>query len=176
MSIVPLSKGQDQLRLPDFLYRRANKIKYEFPVGKWIDINSDGYVFNCTNKKEYSISQEHHRRIINYKKIVHTGYVSDAGINANVSIILYGTLDNTGYLQLKQKGQHLFQCGSVDEFIFQCLELGKLTKLHIEHHNSMCLSDWYLDKVEVINMHTNEIVVFPCKQSLGRKHDDHETQ
>ncbi|CAF4924741.1 unnamed protein product, partial [Rotaria sp. Silwood1] len=129
----------------------STDIKYEFPVRKWIDINYDGYVFNCTNKKEYSISQEHHRRIINYKIIVHTGYVSDAG-------------------------QYLFQCGSVDEFIFQCLELGKLTKLHIEHHNSMCLSDWYLDKVEVINMHTNEIVVFPCKQSLVRKHDDHETQ
>ncbi|CAF5092803.1 unnamed protein product, partial [Rotaria sp. Silwood1] len=154
----------------------STDIKYEFPVRKWIDINYDDYIFNSTNKKEYSICQEHHRRIINYKIIVHTGYVSDAGINANVSIILYGNLDNTGYLQLKQNGQHLFQCGSVDEFIFQCFELGKLTKLHIEHNNSMSLSDWYIEKIEVINMHTNEIVVFPCKQSLGKKHHDHETQ
>ena len=37
-------------------------------------------------------------------------------------------------------------------------------------------ADWFLDKVEVINMETNETIVFPCNRWLGKKHDDHEIQ
>jgi hypothetical protein len=55
--------------------------------------------------------------------------------------------------------------------------IGQLTKLHIEHDNSSLFSpDWFLDKVEVIEMDTNETTVFPCNQWLGKKHDDHEIQ
>jgi hypothetical protein len=101
---------------------------------------------------------------------------------------------------LKQKGRNLFERGQLDEFIIESLELGKkylllfflllfifnkislkigeLTKLHIEHDNSGFLgnADWFLDKVEVINMETNDTIVFPCDRWLGRKHDDHEIQ
>ncbi len=55
-------------------------------------------------------------------------------------------------------------------------KIGDLTKLHIEHDNAMISPDWFLDKVEVINMDTNESVVFPCNRWLGKKHDDHEIQ
>ncbi|CAF4769550.1 unnamed protein product, partial [Rotaria sp. Silwood2] len=152
------------------------KNRYEFPVRQWITINNEGDTFDYVNKKEYSITQEYHRRTINYKIFVHTHYVSSASTNANASIILYGTLGNTGNILLKQKGQNLFEHNGVDEFVIECLELGKLTKLHIENHNFMFLSEWFLDKIEALNMDTNEKVVFPCKQFFGGKHDDHETQ
>ncbi|CAF2130421.1 unnamed protein product [Rotaria magnacalcarata] len=151
-------------------------IKYEFPVQKWITINNEGDVFDCATRKENSTEQQPHRRKINYKIIVHTDSISGASTDANVSIILFGTLGNTGSLLLKQKGQRSFQRGGVDEFIFECLELGKLKKLHIKHRNSALSSDWFLDKIEVINMDTNEKVSFPCKQGLGRKHEDYEVQ
>ncbi|CAF1005020.1 unnamed protein product [Rotaria sordida] len=151
-------------------------IKYEFPVRQWIALNNDGDVFDCVNKKEYSTVEEYYRRTINYKIIVHTGYVSGANTDANVSIILYGTRGNTSNILLKQKGHNLFEHGAVEELIIECLELGKLTKLHIEYHNSMFLSDWFLDKVEIINMDTHEKVIFPCNQSFTGKHGNHETQ
>jgi hypothetical protein len=57
------------------------------------------------------------------------------------------------------------------------LRIGELTKLHIEHDNSgMFTADWFLDKVEVTQMDTNETTVFPCNRWLGKKHDDHEIQ
>ncbi|CAF3234025.1 unnamed protein product [Rotaria socialis] len=151
-------------------------IKYEFPVQKWITINNEGDVFDCATRNENSIEQQPHRRKINYKIIVHTDSTSGPSTDANVSIIIFGTLGNTGSLQLKQPGQRSFQRGGVDEFIFKCLELGKLKKLHIKHRNSAVSSDWFLDKIEVINMDTNEKVAFPCKQRLGRKHEDYEVQ
>lgn len=48
-----------------------------------------------------------------------------AGTDANVSIILYGTLGDTGMRPLKQKGRNLFERGQVDEFVIECLDLGK---------------------------------------------------
>ncbi|CAF4332503.1 unnamed protein product, partial [Adineta steineri] len=53
---------------------------------------------------------------------------------------------------------------------------GELTKLHIEHDNAMLSPNWFLDKVEVINMGTNETIGFPCNRWLGKRHDDHEIQ
>ncbi|CAF4159549.1 unnamed protein product, partial [Rotaria sordida] len=151
-------------------------IKYEFPVRQWIALNNDGDVFDCVNKKEYSTVEEYYRRTINYKIIFHTGYVSGANTDANVSIILYGTRGNTSNTVFEQKRHNLFEYGVVEEFSIECLELGKLTKLHIEYHNSMFLSDWFLDEVEVINMDTNEKVLFPCNQSFTGRYGDHETQ
>ena len=50
------------------------------------------------------------------------------------------------------------------------LKIGQLTKLHIEHDNSGLLAaDWFLDKVEVINMETNDTIVFPCDRWLCKK-------
>ncbi len=71
------------------------------------------------------MSQQRHRRTINYKIIVHTGDIAHAGTDANVSIILYGTLGDTGIRPLKQRGRNLFERNQVDEFTIECLELGK---------------------------------------------------
>ncbi|CAF2355156.1 unnamed protein product [Rotaria sp. Silwood2] len=171
----------------------STNTKYEFPVKQWIDINNRGDVFDCADKQEDAIAQQRHRQLINYKIIVHTGTLTGAGTDANVSIILYGTLGDTGTRPLKQKGRNLFERDQVDEFIIECLDLGKinlihlsqikfslkigkLNKLHIEHDNSLMAPDWFLDKVEVINMDTDEKVTFPCNRWLGKKHDDHEIQ
>jgi len=45
-------------------------------------------------------------------------------------MILYGTLGDTGIRPLKQKGRNLFERNQVDEFIIECLELGKQILSH----------------------------------------------
>ncbi len=99
--------------------------KYNFPINQWIDINNNGDIFKCDTKEEDAVSQQRHRRLINYKIIVHTGNEPGAGTDANVSIILYGTLGDTGTRPLKQKGRNLFEKNQIDEFTIECLELGK---------------------------------------------------
>jgi hypothetical protein len=119
------------------LFQKANRtfflnnlFRFQFPVGQWIAINTDGEVFKCADKTEDSVSQQRHRRTINYKIIVHTGDIAHAGTDANVSMILYGTLGDTGIRPLKQKGRNLFERNQVDEFIIECLELGKQILSH----------------------------------------------
>ena len=100
--------------------------RYEFPIRKWIDINNKGDPFECAEKTEDSVSKQRHRKAINYKIIVHTGSESGGGTDANVSIILYGTLGDTGVRELKKKGRNLFERGQVDDFVIECLDLGKI--------------------------------------------------
>ncbi|CAF0914714.1 unnamed protein product [Rotaria sp. Silwood1] len=147
---------------------------YKFPIKQWIDINNKGDVFDYADEQEDTVVQQYIRQAIKYKIIVHTGDVFSASTDANVSIILYGTLGNTGTRPLKKKGRKLFRRGQIDEFIIACLDLGKLNKLHIEHDNTYFTPDWFLAKVEVVNMETNETVVFPCNRWLGKQHDDHQ--
>ncbi len=53
-----------------------------------------------------------------------------------------------------------------------------MTKLHIEHDNSGLFgtADWFLDKVEVVNLDNDDRTLFPCNRWLGKKHDDHQIQ
>lgn len=107
-------------------------IKYHFPIGQWIDINNVGDEFQCEGKEEDAASQQRHRRLINYEIIVHTGNESGAGTDANVSIILYGSLGDTGVRPLKQKGRNLFEKNQVDKFTIECLDLGMLFFFHFK--------------------------------------------
>ena len=107
------------------IYSKHLLFRYEFPVRRWLDLNGDGEVFECRERKEDAVLQQRHRQSIKYKIIVHTGDVSGAGTDANVSIILYGTLGDTGKRDLKQKGRNLFERNQVDEFVIESLDLGK---------------------------------------------------
>lgn len=54
--------------------------------------------------------------------------------------------------------------------------IGGLNKLHIKHENSGLGAPWYLDKVEAVNMNTNEKYLFPCNRWLSTKHNDCQLQ
>ena len=60
----------------------------------------------------------------------------------------------------------------MDDFKIECLDLGKLTKLNIEHDNKGFNSGWMLDRVEVTNSKDKTNVVFPCEQWLDKKKGD----
>jgi lipoxygenase homology domain-containing protein 1 len=99
--------------------------RYEFPVGKWLTLNEDGRVIKCAERQEDLVSQKRHRHTTTYQVIVYTGKAKSAGTDANVSMILYGTLGDTGVRPLKKKGRNLFESGQVDDFTIECLDLGK---------------------------------------------------
>ena len=103
---------------------------------RWIDINNSGDAFDCDGETEDTVSQQRHLQSVKYKIVVYTGNVSGAGTNANVSIILYGTTGDTGNRPLKQKGRNLFEKGQVDEFIIECLDLGRIVLVARLRHAS----------------------------------------
>ncbi|CAF1520937.1 unnamed protein product, partial [Adineta steineri] len=106
------------------------KSSFYFAYHEWLSKEKGG---GRTKRilKVQNCNQSSFRPLISYEVTFYTGDGSHAGTDANVSLILYGTLGDTGIRGLKQKGE--------------------LTKLHIEHDNSMISPDWFLDTVEVIN-------------------------
>lgn len=90
-----------------------------------------------------------------------------------------------------------FEKDHADKFLIESLDLGSLTKVHIEHDNSsfkkvypliLYLSlrlrllidykfptkNWFLDKIEIKNLATNETTVFPCNRWLSKEKEDGE--
>ena len=109
---------------------------------------------------------------IQYDIKVYTGDVSSAGTDANVFINIFGENGDTGKRQLSKKFKDLFERNQVDDFKLEALDLGKLTKLHIEHDNKGFGAGWFLDKVVVTNLSDNSTTEFPCGQWLDKKKGD----
>lgn len=94
---------------------------------QWLALNNDGYSFDRVNKQAFSHGQRR-THLISYKVIIYTGSGSDAGTDANVSIIVYGHYGNTGSLLLKPEGSKAFAHDAIEEFIIECADLGKEKK------------------------------------------------
>lgn len=57
-------------------------------------------------------------------------------------------------------------------YMFYFCHSGEIEKVRIEHDNKNFRPAWFLDKVEVINLGTNEKKTFPCKQWLDKDRGD----
>ena len=62
--------------------------------------------------------------------------------------------------------------GNMDNFKIEALDLESLTKVLIEHDNSGFGAGWMLERVEVINLQSNQTTVFPCNKWLDKKKGD----
>ena len=109
---------------------------------------------------------------VQYVVCVYTADISQAGTDANVFITVYGSNGDTGRRPLTKKFVNLFERGQKDDFKFEALELGQLTRLRIEHDNKGFGAGWMLERVEVENLATQQTTCFPCNQWLDKKKGD----
>lgn len=109
---------------------------------------------------------------IQYEVAVYTADVAHAGTDANVNIVIYGDNGDTGQRKLTKKMVNLFEKGQRDVFTLEALDLGQLKRLRIEHDNKGFGAGWMLDKVEVTNLESSEMIAFPCNQWLDKKKGD----
>lgn len=107
-----------------------------------------------------------------YEVAVFTADVLHAGTDANVTIVLYGENGDTGPRRLSKKMVNLFERGQKDCFIIEALDLGQLKRLRIEHDNKGLGAGWMLDKVEITNLESSEVTIFPCNQWFDKKKGD----
>lgn len=155
--------------------------KYIFPCKDWIPIKEKivkryGKTLQVKKVEESQTAIVRSLAPIKYDVIVYTGDKFGAGTNANVYITLFGENGDTGKRALTQSMRDLFERKQVDKFTLEAVDLGKLTKLHVEHDNSGWRPKWYLDHIEVLNTENNELTVFPCEQWLDKDSGDHQIE
>uniref|UniRef100_A0A8C9YR90 Lipoxygenase homology PLAT domains 1 n=1 Tax=Sander lucioperca TaxID=283035 RepID=A0A8C9YR90_SANLU len=108
-----------------------------------------------------------------YTVRIKTGDKKYAGTDANVFMILYGTKDDTGIINLKASKtyRNKFERGMIDEFIVEAVDIGPLKKLRVGHDN--CGSaGWFLDWVEIDAPSLGQKLRFPCGRWLDKGEDD----
>ncbi|XP_059162537.1 allene oxide synthase-lipoxygenase protein-like [Physella acuta] len=100
--------------------------------------------------------------------ITYTGNRDLAGTDATVKLQLFDDRNNsTPPIDLSHTFVDDFERGKIDTFKLrgqdtaQLSRTSKITELELRIENCGVLSDWYVDKVEVQNLETNETFLFP---------------
>jgi len=83
---------------------------------------------------------------------------------------MFGENGDTGKRALK-KG---FDRDSTETFNIECLDLGELRKIFVEHDNSGFNKSWLVDSVEIKNGTTGQTWLFPCQKWLSKDKGDGE--
>ncbi|CAL8278491.1 unnamed protein product [Merluccius merluccius] len=164
---------------------------YYFPCKRWLAVNEDDGqiarelvpVDEAFMKKgedddgeesSTTLGLEQKAMSTTYTLKVKTGEKKYAGTNANVFIVLFGTKDNTGIINLKASKTHRnkFELGMIDEFIVEAVGIGPLQKLRIGHDNTGGSAGWFLDWVEIDSESLGQTLCFPCGRWLDTGEDD----
>ncbi|XP_070844973.1 lipoxygenase homology domain-containing protein 1 [Chaetodon trifascialis] len=164
---------------------------YFFPCKRWLAIDEDDGQLarelvpvdeafmrkgdDDEEDSEATLGLEQKAMSTTYTIRIKTGEKKYAGTDANVFMILYGTKDDTGIINLKASKSHRnkFEQGMTDEFTVEAVDIGTLKKLRIGHDNCGGGSaGWFLDWVEIDAPSLGQKLRFPCGRWLDKGEDD----
>jgi PLAT/LH2 domain-containing protein len=108
-----------------------------------------------------------------YEIEIHTGTPGAGGLSypgADVHLTLYGTDASSGELALpyRDAGPHTFRRRLAD--------LGAVKRVYVRHDDVGVGPGWFLGRIMIRNMDTNDEWKFPCNRWLARHEDDGQTE
>ncbi|XP_029443046.1 lipoxygenase homology domain-containing protein 1-like [Rhinatrema bivittatum] len=108
---------------------------------------------------------------------VYTGDMRGAGTDANVHIVLIGNEGSSEHIQLTKslENEDPFERGKVDTFRIMANSIGKLEQIEIGHDGKGFGSGWFLEKVEITDLSTDETYNFSCNRWLAEDENDGST-
>lgn len=109
-----------------------------------------------------------------YRISVYTGSKRMAGTDADVSIVLYGSVGDSGEWKLNNKKNN-FERGKKDEFQIESPSVGEIKKIRIGHNGANPLDGWYLDKVIIDDENLGRVYEFLCDRWLAKDEGDGKT-
>lgn len=115
-------------------------------------------------------STVHHGR---YEVMVMTGMRPNAGTSANVYVTLIGTRGLAGPRLLRHPWRPQFQRGHSDVFeLTTPRDIGPITRVVVRHDNVGDAPRWFLSRLRVRNLNSEELTYFPCNRWLALDMDD----
>ncbi|KGL83888.1 Lipoxygenase homology domain-containing protein 1, partial [Tinamus guttatus] len=163
---------------------------YYFPCQRWLAVEEDdgqivrelvpvdeAFVKKDSENDGQSLATlglEQKAKSTTYIVKVKTGDKKNAGTDANVFIILYGSKDDTGIISLKasKSNKNKFERGKVDEFTVESVDIGDLKKIKIGHDNKGSSTGWFLEWVEIDAPSLGRCLKFPSGRWLDKSEDD----
>uniref|UniRef100_A0A667Z1M9 Lipoxygenase homology PLAT domains 1 n=1 Tax=Myripristis murdjan TaxID=586833 RepID=A0A667Z1M9_9TELE len=140
-------------------------VKYVFACKCWLAKDrGDGLTaraFNVLDAEVISISQK-----IIYEVTVVTGDVQNAGTDTNIFMAVFGANGSTEEMLLP-KNEDRFERGQEDTFSLEIDDIAPLKKMRLRIDGSGSRPDWFLDKVIMRNLTTEEVSVFTYEEWLS---------
>jgi hypothetical protein len=108
-----------------------------------------------------------------FKIDITTGSRTNSGTDANVFITLFGDVANGSERKLDTPGHDDFERGNTDTFnLVTSQNIGRLTRILIRHDNSGSAPGWFLDKIVITNIETNQKWTFTANRWLATDEGD----
>ncbi len=107
-------------------------ISYVFRVKDMLLLNEPPKIYRCDAKQESAVVAVRSLKNVTYEVSIVTSSESVASTGAKGYINIFGQNGDSGKRPLK-KG---FEKGQTDIFKIECVDLGQLKKIHVEHDNS----------------------------------------
>ncbi|XP_023816876.1 lipoxygenase homology domain-containing protein 1 [Oryzias latipes] len=141
-------------------------VKYTFACKCWLAKDrGDGLtarVFNILDAEAISISQK-----VIYEVTVETGDVQGAGTDTQIYMSVFGANGSTEEMLL-EKNEDRFERGQEDTFNMEIDDIAPLRKMRIRIDGSGSRPDWFLDKVIMRDLSTEEVSVFTYEDWLSK--------
>ncbi|KAK1803299.1 hypothetical protein P4O66_004083 [Electrophorus voltai] len=138
---------------------------YVFPCKCWLAKDrGDGLtarVFNVLDADTVSIS----RKVI-YEVTVVTGDVQHAGTDTQIYMTVFGMYGTSEEILLP-KLEDRFERGQNDTFNLEIEDIAPLRKMRVRTDGTGSRPDWFLDKVVLHNLETDEEATFTCEEWLS---------
>ncbi|XP_056097903.1 lipoxygenase homology domain-containing protein 1 isoform X1 [Rhinichthys klamathensis goyatoka] len=141
-------------------------IQYNFLCKCWLAKDrGDGLtarVFNILDATTISII----RKVV-YEVTVVTGDTQNAGTDTNIFITVFGANGSTEEMLL-MKNEDRFERGQEDTFNLEIDDIAPLKKLRVRIDGTGSRPDWFLDKMIMRNLTTEEVYVFTYEEWLSK--------
>ncbi|XP_066289732.1 polycystin-1-like protein 2 [Branchiostoma lanceolatum] len=108
-----------------------------------------------------------------YQVVVFTGARANAGTSAKVSVMFHGERGESGPHELEDTKRMPFCTGGIDSFVVTCAcVMGPLDYIHIWHDNSGDDPSWFLNKIIVTDVNTEQKYYFLCNKWFAVEEGD----
>ncbi|KAL0979113.1 hypothetical protein UPYG_G00180880 [Umbra pygmaea] len=141
-------------------------IQYIFPCKCWLAKDrGDGLtsrIFNILDANTINIV----RQVI-YVATVITGDTQDAGTDTNIFLTVFGANGTTEEMMLAKK-EDRFERGQEDTFNLEIDDIAPLKKIRVRIDGSGSRPDWFLDRILLRNLTTDEVSEFTYENWLSK--------
>ncbi|KAM4615981.1 lipoxygenase homology domain-containing protein 1 [Polymixia lowei] len=141
-------------------------IKYIFQCKCWLAKDrGDGLtarLFNVLDSSTINIIRQ-----VVYETTVATGDIQYAGTDTNIFLTVFGANGSTEEMLLPKNGDR-FERGQEDTFTLEIDDIAPLKKIRLRIDGTGSRPDWFLDKILMRNLTTEEVYLFTYENWLSK--------
>ncbi|KAH3831729.1 hypothetical protein DPMN_104999, partial [Dreissena polymorpha] len=152
-----------------------------FPCGRWLDTHEDDFstertlnMIDVIDTKKPAPPKENKKSNGNWTVTVKTSSGDRTATTARAHVTVYGTNGCSGKLPLTSAdtAANSFTPGAESQFQILTGDIGRVTKIRLEHDNSGAQPDWKVNYVKMCDVDTGEDLMFYVDRWLAIDKDD----